>query len=71
MPSLLFLLSRMIDQELTARFAVLERRIAQIEKRKPTADSPFVRRTEAIRLLKIRSVLEACERVGWVKATTR
>lgn len=61
----------MTDEEITARLATLEKRIASMEKRKPTTDSPFVRRTEAIHLLKTRSVLEACEASGWLKATTR
>src|SRR6478609_9567441 len=39
----------------------MEKRIAKIEKHKPDA-SPFLRRTEAIRLLKVRSILETCER---------
>jgi hypothetical protein len=61
----------MTDQEIIARFDVLEKEIATLKKRKPTADSPFLRRTEAIQLLKTRSVLEACERGGWLKASTR
>jgi hypothetical protein len=59
------------DQEILARFDALEKEIAALKKRQPTADSPFVRRTEAIQLLKTRSVLEACEHAGWLKATTR
>jgi hypothetical protein len=60
----------MNDQEIVARFAALKKEIAKLKKRQPDAD-PFLRRTEAIRLLKTRSVLEACERAGWLKATTR
>jgi hypothetical protein len=60
----------MTDQEITARLSALEKRIAKMEKRQPDAE-PFLRRTEAIRLLKTRSVLEACERAEWLKATTR
>jgi hypothetical protein len=33
--------------------------------------SPFLKRKEAIQLLKTRSVLEACERAGWLVAVTR
>jgi hypothetical protein len=53
-----------------ARLSALEKRIAKMEKRKPET-SPFLRRTEAIRLLKTRSLLERCEKAGWIKATTR
>ena len=60
----------MTDQEITTRFAALEKESAKCEKRQPDA-SPFLRRTEAIRLLKTRSLLERCERAGWIKATTR
>jgi hypothetical protein len=38
---------------------------------KPEPQSPFLKRKEAIRLLKTRSVLEACEKTGWLTATTR
>jgi hypothetical protein len=58
------------DKEIVARLDAIEKRIAKMEKRQPDAD-PFLRRTEAIRLLKTRSVLEACEKAGWLKATTR
>ena len=60
----------MTDKEIVARLDAMEKRIAQIQKHKPDA-SPFLRRTEAIRLLKTRSVLERCEKSGWIKATTR
>lgn len=60
----------MTDQEIVARLTALEKRIAKMEKRQPDAE-PFLRRTEAIRLLKTRSVLERCEASGWLKATTR
>ena len=60
----------MIDKEIVARLDAMEKRIAKIEKHKQDA-SPFLRRTEAIRLLKTRSLLERCERAGWIKATTR
>jgi hypothetical protein len=58
------------DKELIARLDAMEKRIAKCEKRQPDAP-PFLRRTEAIRLLKTRSILERCERAGWIKATTR
>jgi hypothetical protein len=58
------------DKENVARLDALDKRIAKCEKRQPDA-SPFLRRTEAIRLLKTRSLLERCERAGWIKATTR
>ena len=58
----------MTDQEIMARFDAVEKEIAALKKRKPTADSPFLKRKEAIELLKTRSVLERCERAGWLKA---
>jgi hypothetical protein len=58
------------DKEIVARLDALDKRIAKCEKRQPDT-SPFLRRTEAIRLLKTRSLLERCERAGWIKATTR
>ena len=58
------------DKEIVARLDAMDKRIAKCEKRQPDA-SPFLRRTEAIRLLKTRSLLERCERAGWIKATTR
>lgn len=61
----------MTDQEIMARFDAVEKEIAALKKRKPTADSPFLKRKEAIELLKTRSVLERCERAGWFKATAR
>jgi hypothetical protein len=61
----------MMTQEIADRFAAMESRIATLEKRKPTADSPFVRRTEAIKLLKTRSTLEKCEASRWIEAVTR
>ena len=60
----------MNDKEIVARLDALNKRIAKCEKRQPDA-SPILRRTEAIRLLKTRSLLERCERAGWIKATTR
>jgi hypothetical protein len=47
------------------RFDALEKEIAPLKKR------PFLRRNEALQLLKTRSVLERCEKAGWLKATTR
>jgi hypothetical protein len=61
----------MTDQEIMARFEALEKEIAALKKRKPTIDSPFLKRKEAIQLLKTRSLLEKCERAGWITATTR
>jgi hypothetical protein len=62
-------------QEMDASQTVIEecrdefrRRIAV--ERQPDA-SPFLRRTQAIRLLTTRILLERCERAGWIKATTR
>jgi hypothetical protein len=57
-------------------FAAMEKRIiAAISGRrpdgKPEPHSPFLKRKEAIELLKTRSTLERCEKVGWLKATTR
>jgi hypothetical protein len=60
----------MTDQEIKARFTALEKEIAKLKKRQPDAE-PFLRRTEAIRLLKTRSTLERCEASAWLKATTR
>jgi hypothetical protein len=54
-----------------ARFDAVEKEIAALKKRKPATVSPFLKRKEAIELLKTRSVLERCERAGWLKATTR
>jgi hypothetical protein len=58
------------DREIAARLDALDKRIAKCEKRQPDA-SPFLRRTEAIQLLKTRSLLERRERAGWIKATTQ
>jgi hypothetical protein len=69
--------------ELLRYLAAMEQRIVQMEQRilaalaarkldqKPKAVSPFLKRKEAIELLKTRTTLEACERAGWLKATTR
>src|ERR1700730_8931220 len=56
--------------------AAMERRIiaaiiGRKPNKKPETQSPFVKRKEAIALLKTRSTLEACERAGWLKASTR
>jgi hypothetical protein len=52
--------------------AAMEKRIiAALTGRKPEAQSPFLKRKEAIQLLKTRSTLERCERAGWIKATIR
>jgi hypothetical protein len=56
--------------------AAMERRIiaavaGRKPDRKPETQSPFLKRKEVVQLLKTRSVLEACERAGWLKATTR
>jgi hypothetical protein len=51
--------------------AGMEKRIVALEKRKSDTKSPFLKRKEAIELLKTRSTLERCERAGWLKATTR
>jgi hypothetical protein len=61
----------MTDREITARFDALEKEIAALKKRKPTTDSPFLKRKETIQLLKTRSLIEKCERAGWITATTR
>jgi hypothetical protein len=45
--------------------------LAERKPEKPKTDSPFLKRKEAIQLLKTRSILEACEKAGWLKATTR
>jgi hypothetical protein len=72
-------LSLPLDEERIAPpeldLAAMERRIiAAIDGRKPgkpEPQSPFLKRKEAIQLLKTRSVLEACEKTGWLSATTR
>ncbi len=52
--------------------AAMEKRIiAALTGRKPEAQSPFLKRKEALQLLKTRSTLERCEKAGWLKATTR
>ncbi len=62
----------MIDEKrITDRLDHLEKEIAALKKRPPDTQSPFLRRTEAIKFLKTRSVLEACERAGWITASTR
>jgi hypothetical protein len=38
----------MTDEEIMARFEALEKEIAALKKRKPTADIPFLKRQEAI-----------------------
>jgi hypothetical protein len=53
-----------------------ERLLSEIRKsrkagRKPEFQSPFLRQKQAIELLGARSVLEACERAGWFKASAR
>jgi hypothetical protein len=58
------------DKEIVARPDAMEKRIAKCERRQPDA-SPFLKRKEAIQLLKTRSLLERCEKSGWLKATTR
>jgi hypothetical protein len=60
-----------IQKKITDRLEHLEKEIAALKKRQPDVQSPFLRRTEAIKLLKTRSVLEACERAGWITASTR
>jgi hypothetical protein len=58
-------------------FAAMERRIlAAVAGRgsrpqKGDLASPFLKRKEAVQLLKTRSTLKACERAGWLKAITR
>jgi hypothetical protein len=61
----------MTHHEIMARFDAIEKKIAALKKRKPTTDSPFLKRKEAIELLKTRSMLERCERAEWFKATIR
>jgi hypothetical protein len=51
--------------------AGMEKRIVALEKRKSDTKSPFLKRKEAIELLKTRSTLERCERAGWLKASAR
>ena len=59
------------------QFAEMEERLlseirkSQKASRKPEFQSPFLRRKQAIELLGARSVLEACERAGWFKASAR
>lgn len=65
-----------MDEELLNYLAAMERRIlAAVVGRKPNQkaeiQSPFLKRKEAVQLLKTRSTLEACERAGWLKAMTR
>jgi hypothetical protein len=65
----------MTDQEILTRLEAVERHLEAVEKRKadpnPKITSPFVKRKEAIELLKTRSTLERCEKAGWLTATTR
>jgi hypothetical protein len=61
-------------EQLDQRMERMERSLAALAERKtekPKTPSPFVKRKEAIELLGARCVLEACERAGWLKATTR
>jgi hypothetical protein len=61
-------------EQMDQRMERIERSLAALAERKPEkpkTDSPFLKRKEAIELLKTRSLLEACERAGWLKATTR
>ena len=64
-----------MDEELRAYLAAMEQRIlAAVANRKPDKPkmvSPFLRKKEAIELLKTRATLEACERAGWLTASTR
>jgi hypothetical protein len=68
------LLSKWMEQA-DQRMQRMERSLATLAERKPDKkpkpQSPFVKRKEAIELLGARCVLEACERAGWLKATTR
>jgi hypothetical protein len=49
-----------------------KRIIAAVSKRKPEIPrGAFVKRPEAIQLLATRSVLESCEKSGWITACTR
>jgi hypothetical protein len=65
--------------EINERLAQVERMMRQLLREttgstmtmQAKTQSPFVRRKEAIRLLGTRSLLEACERAGWFKASTR
>ena len=47
------------------------RSISRNSAREKETQSPFVRRKEAIRLLGTRSVLEDCEKGGWLVASVR
>jgi hypothetical protein len=65
----------MTDQEILTRLEAMERRLEAMEKRKADSKqevaSPFLRRGEAMQLLKTRTILEACERAGWLPVCVR
>lgn len=71
------------EEKLIAHLTATENRLAAMEKRivakltgrelkvKKEIISPFIRRKDAIKLLNGRSILQRCERAGWLIATIR
>jgi hypothetical protein len=67
------------EEKLFMQLVLINQRIDRIERslasrkldRKPEPPTPFLKRKEAVDLLATRSLLERCERAGWLKAAIR